>query len=98
MEKAFRHRTHFLYAENNGRIDGVLSLAEVKSRLFGHSLCSLPYCVYGGPVASRPKRERHLIMLPKNWRKKLNVDHLEYRGFTETHPDWAHKDLIRNFS
>ena len=32
-------------------IVGVLPLAEVKSRLFGHALVSLPFCVYGGPAA-----------------------------------------------
>jgi FemAB-related protein (PEP-CTERM system-associated) len=97
MEKAFKHRPHFLYAECNGRIDGVLSLAEVKSRLFGHSLCSLPHCVYGGIAATSDKARQALDHAAQELAKKLNVDHLEYRGFTETHPDWAHKDLYVTF-
>ena len=52
IEQAFGHKTYFYYAEVDGRIEGVLPLAEIKSRLFGHSLGSLPFCVYGGPAAS----------------------------------------------
>ena len=45
IEQAFGHNTYFYYAEVDGRIEGVLPLAEIKSRLFGHSLGSLPFCV-----------------------------------------------------
>src|SRR5688572_7516095 len=48
LEKAFGHRTHFLLAQAGGVIEGVLPLAEIKSRLFGHALISLPFAVYGG--------------------------------------------------
>ena len=52
IEQAFGHRTHFLYAEQHGNIVGVLPLVQIKSRLFGHSLSSLPFCAYGGIVAN----------------------------------------------
>ena len=61
IEDVFRHRTHYLLAERGGEIAGILPLAQVKSRLFGHALVSLPFCVYGGPVASDPQAERALI-------------------------------------
>ena len=48
MERVFRHRTLFLYAERESKIIGVLPLAEVKSLIFGHSVVSLPFMVYGG--------------------------------------------------
>ena len=51
LERAFGHRTHFSYAEQNGEIVGILPLAEIRRGLFGHSLSSLPFCVYGGIVA-----------------------------------------------
>ncbi|MGH8672377.1 MAG: FemAB family XrtA/PEP-CTERM system-associated protein, partial [Burkholderiales bacterium] len=47
IERTFGHRTWFLYAESGNQILGVLPLAQIKSRLFGHSLSSLPFCVYG---------------------------------------------------
>jgi FemAB-related protein (PEP-CTERM system-associated) len=97
MEKAFGHRTHFLLAESNGHIVGVLPLAEVKSWLFGHSLCSLPFCVYGGIVATSQQARSALDQAAQNLAAKLNVDHLEYRSFAATHSDWAHKDLYVTF-
>src|SRR5689334_10392624 len=51
IEQVFKHRTHFLFAERNGRIEGVLALAHVKSILFGDALVSLPFAVYGGVAA-----------------------------------------------
>src|SRR5512143_4057516 len=43
IEQAFGHRTHFLLAERGGETVGVLPLVEIRSRLFGHSLGSLPF-------------------------------------------------------
>ena len=45
LRDVFRHRTHFLFTEEAGRITGVLPLAHVKSMLFGQSLTSLPFAV-----------------------------------------------------
>ena len=52
IERVFGHRTHYLIAEQGGQITGVLPLAEVKSLLFGHSLVSLPFAVYGGAAVN----------------------------------------------
>ena len=52
IARAFGHRMHYLLAEQDGAVVGVLPLAQVKTRLFGHTLISLPFCVYGGPVAA----------------------------------------------
>ena len=52
VQDVFRHDTYFLYAEEGGHIQGVLPLAHVNSWLFGNSLVSLPFAVYGGVAAS----------------------------------------------
>ena len=52
IERAFGHRAHYLLAERDGAIAGVLPLAQVKTRLFGNALISVPFCVYGGPLAA----------------------------------------------
>ena len=97
IERAFGHRTHFLYAEAGGRIEGVLPLAEVKSILFGHTLVSLPFCVYGG-IAARSERARHALdTAARALANRLRVDHLEYRSIAPHHSDWAHKDLYVTF-
>src|SRR3569833_3731274 len=59
-EQAFSHRTHFMLAERGGEIVGVLPLAEIRSRLFGHSLGSLPFCAYGGILADHDAAWRAL--------------------------------------
>ena len=51
LEAAFRHRTHYLLAERDGAVTGVMPLGQVKTRLFGNTLISAPFCVYGGPLA-----------------------------------------------
>lgn len=97
IERAFGHRTHFMLAESGGVIEGVLPMAEVKSLLFGHSLSSLPFCVYGG-VAARTQRAREALdKAAVSLAEELRVDHLEYRTIAASHPDWATKDLYVTF-
>lgn len=48
--RAFGHRTHYLTAERDGVLVGVLPLVHITSPLFGQSLMSAPFCVYGGPL------------------------------------------------
>jgi len=49
---AFGHTPHYAAAEQDGAITGVLPLVHVKTMLFGNSLMSSPFCVYGGPLAA----------------------------------------------
>lgn len=97
IERAFGHRTCFLYAQADGRIEGILPLAEVRSFLFGHSLVSLPFCVYGG-VAASSDRARHALNEAARIRaEQLKVDHLEYRLRMPTQDEWLQKDLYVTF-
>ena len=77
IEQAFGHRTHFLLAERDGRVEGVLPLAEMKSRLFGHSLVSTPFCVYGGIAAASPEARAALDAHAQSLAAELGVGHLE---------------------
>ena len=79
-EKAFGHRTHFLFAQSGGVIEGVLPLAEVKSRLFGHSLVSLPFAVYGGIAATTARARAALEEAAEALARQLQVGHLELRN------------------
>jgi FemAB-related protein (PEP-CTERM system-associated) len=97
-EQAFRHRTHFLLAERDGRIEGVLPLAEIKSRLFGHSLISLPFCVYGGIAAATPEARAMLDAHARRLAIELGVGHLEYRDRDQPHDEtWPGTDLYVSF-
>jgi FemAB-related protein (PEP-CTERM system-associated) len=97
ITRTFGHATYFLLAEENGAIQGVLPLAEINSRLFGHSLSALPFCVYGGIVASNEAARCALDQAAQNLAKKLDVDFLEYRNLTPFHTDWPGKDLYFTF-
>jgi len=97
IEQAFGHRTHFLLAERDGAIVGVLPLAEINSRLFGHSLGSLPFCAYGGIVAADGAAQRALDQAAQVLARQLKVGALEYRNQTAQHADWPTKDLYVTF-
>jgi FemAB-related protein (PEP-CTERM system-associated) len=97
IERAFGHKTWFMYAESNGEINGILALAEIKSRLFGHSLSSLPFCVYGGIAATSEAARQALDKAAQELAAKLNVGHLEYRNLERQHTDWITKDLYVTF-
>ena len=97
IEKAFGHRTHYLLAERNGTIVAVLPLTEIKSRLFGHSLVSNAFCVYGGIAAADEEARNALDQHAQVLARELNVGHLEYRQRSPFHTDWASRDLYFTF-
>jgi FemAB-related protein (PEP-CTERM system-associated) len=97
LRTVFRHDTHFLYAEAEGRIEGVLPLARVKSVLFGHSLVSLPFAVYGGVAAGNEEAAEALELAAQDLARRLGVDHLELRNVVGRHAAWPMQDLYATF-
>ncbi len=97
LSDVFRHRTHYLYAHEQGRITGVLPLAQVKSFLFGHSLTSLPFAVYGGVAAADEATATALETEAARLAQQLQVDHLELRQTTRRHEGWPAQDLYVTF-
>jgi FemAB-related protein (PEP-CTERM system-associated) len=100
IEGSFGIKTWFYYVQQDGQILGVLPLAEVKSRLFGHSLGAMPFCVYGGPAAPNDAARKMLDEAAHELAQQLGVGHLEYRGMQRFHPDdasWHTKELYVTF-
>ena len=97
LERAFRHPTHFLLAESDGVVRGVLPLGHVRSLLFGNALVSTPFAVYGGVLAADDTARERLIREATALAAKLKVDHLEIRERRPVHPDWLGKDLYVTF-
>lgn len=97
IERAFKHRTHYLYAEQAGRIIGVLPLAEIRSLLFGHTLVSTPFCVYGGVASVSDAARKALEHEACAIAGRLNVDCLEVRERHAPHPGWPTKELYVTF-
>jgi len=97
IERAFGHRTHYLYAEENGAIAGVLPLVELRSVLFGNALVSTPFCVYGGVVAASESARRELTESACALARELAVGYLELRHRTPQNPEWPTKQLYVTF-
>ena len=97
LTEAFGHGTHYMLAERSGAITGLLPLAEVKSRLFGHALVSTPFCVYGGVLSVDAESEAALVASACDLARQLGVDYLEMRNRVQRHPDWPRKDLYVTF-
>ena len=97
LVEIFRHETYFLFAEQDGRIEGVLPLAHVNSLLFGNSLISLPFAVYGGVAARTDVAAELLEAQAQRIAESLRVDHLELRHVSARHTDWPLQDLYVTF-
>lgn len=93
IEQAFRHRTHYLLAEREGAIVGVLPLTEINSRLFGHSLISNIFCDYCGIAALDDAARNALDERAQALARELQVGHLEYRQLKAFHADWPCNEL-----
>jgi FemAB-related protein (PEP-CTERM system-associated) len=97
IEDVCGHRTHYLYAKRGSAITGVLPLAEIKSRLFGHSLISTPFCVYGGAIAATAADRAALEKRACELAERLGVDYLELKNLQRSSGTWAGKELYVTF-
>ncbi|MFA5631077.1 MAG: FemAB family XrtA/PEP-CTERM system-associated protein [Porticoccaceae bacterium] len=102
LQDAFGHTTYFLLAEQMAdgatpRIVGVVPLAQVRSRLFGNTLASLPFCVYGGIAANTDAARVALREAACDLAEQLNVDALELRNVEPSRSGWPVKNLYYTF-
>ena len=98
LQAAFRHTPHYLVARQDGAIVGILPLVQVKTLLFGNSLMSTPFCVYGGPLAVDAEAARALDRAAIAIMQRLGVPVMEWRlrdpipeGWLDL-SDWHAKD------
>lgn len=97
IQQSFSHKTYYYFAEQEGQITGILPLVHIKSLLFGNTLVSNAFCVYGGIVASNDQAFAALQSQAQQLARELGVDCLEMRNRRQQHPDWAHKQLYVTF-
>ena len=97
VRQIYRHDTYFLFAQEGGEILGVLPLGHVNSWLFGNSLTSLPFAVYGGVAAVSPHAADALEREAQALAIRLGVAHLELRNVNPRHPEWPTQDLYVTF-
>jgi len=88
IEESFGHRCHYLAARRGGEIVGVLPLTHVRGRIFGNSLISNGFCVYGGPLSASADALAALDGAALELARDLGVERIEYRLRAPLHPDW----------
>ncbi len=85
------HAWHGLVASEGECTEGVLPLVQVRSRLFGHYLMSMPFVNYGGPVGSDSAR---LVLADRarDLAEELGADLLELRNQVPLDGDLVRSD------
>jgi len=97
IQRAFGHPVYYLVARDGQEIKGVLPLGRVRSRLFGDTLISVPFGVYGGILSAEELAREKLTQAAQDLAARLGVDCLELRNRARMHDDWPHKDLYVTF-
>lgn len=88
IEKSFGHKTFYLMAEDeSGDVVGILPLVQLKSRLFGNFLISLPYFNYGGACVSKQEALYSLLSNAEILAHETNAEHIEFRHTENFYPD-----------
>lgn len=80
VEETFRHPFHYMVAEAEGEVRGVLPLVHIRSRLFGNYMVSLPYFNYGGPCATDPVAEGELVRGAVRLARRTEARYIEFRS------------------
>lgn len=86
-QRSFSHACPYLLAECDGCVVGVLPLVQLKSRLFGHFMVSLPYFNYGGALGVNDSVRLALLNAASALAAREGCSHLELRNTTAL-PDW----------
>lgn len=84
-------RPHYLAAEAGGALVGVLPLIHTRSPVFGQSLVSNAFAVYGGPLAGDDATHAALDDAAWALAQSLGLAALEYRNRRRLRPGWAAK-------
>ncbi|GJL54383.1 MAG: peptidoglycan bridge formation protein FemAB [Nitrospirales bacterium] len=98
IEKVFKYKSLYYFAERDGRIEGVLPLFVVNKPLRGKVLISVPFGVYGGICAESVEVIEGLRERGESLARELNVDFLELRHMDAYGVDLPIKELYYSFS
>jgi FemAB-related protein (PEP-CTERM system-associated) len=88
--------THYLLAERNGAIVGVLPLCRIRNLIAGDVLISTPFLVYGGPIGDLEAKAA-LVEAARRLAVQLGVDYLELRNRRPLAGEWETKSLYVTF-
>ena len=99
FKNIFRLEPHYLLAERDGHLVGVLPLVLQRSLLFGKALIAAPFCVEGGPAALDNDADAALTDAALRLQDQTGAQYVEFRSSHAHHPGWtARKDLYATFA
>lgn len=79
IEDTFGHQLYRLAALDDGKIQGILPLVMMRSRVFGSFLVSMPFASHGGVVATTPDARDALLSSAIALARELRANHIELR-------------------
>lgn len=91
IARAFGHRTYYVAAERDGAITGVLPLVHMRSLLFGNTLMSTPFCVYGGPLSADDESAQLLLRYAEQLCKETGASAVEFRHRDMVESEWVER-------
>jgi FemAB-related protein (PEP-CTERM system-associated) len=98
VERAFGHSCFYFMARSGADVVGVLPLVEIRSRIFGRTMTSLPFVNYGGVVADSQPVADALLAAARDLARARGCRHVELRHFErryESLPCKQHKVTMR---
>lgn len=95
--KTFGYPSFYLFAEEGGKIRGILPLFLVKRLFSGSFLCSVPFGVYGGVCADDAAVEHDLLKRGSEILAELGTKYIEFRHVEKSNLDLPVKDLYVTF-
>ncbi len=79
IEDTYHLQGYYLQAINESKVVGILPLFNIKSRIFGNHLVSMPFLNYGGILADSDQAAHQIHLHAIELFKELNSNSLEYR-------------------
>jgi FemAB-related protein (PEP-CTERM system-associated) len=98
VEDVFRHRPHYLIAEDAGEIRAALPLFEVRGLLSGRALISVPCGVYGGLCGADPEARAALLDEARRLGSRTRARFVELRSLHSPAEDLPTKSLYKVFA
>jgi len=92
IEQGARQSASFLFAEDCGKLVGILPLSHRKSYLFGDAMISTMFAVYGGPLALSEAAYSALDAAAWEYASEHGSGSLEFRSIksrTRANKDWV---------
>jgi len=93
FESVYGHRCFYLMArERAGKVCGVLPLVQLKSRLFGNFLVSIPCFNYAGTLTNSDTVRKELIDASWKVAEEIGAQHVELRHRARIDADLPYRD------